>query len=262
VARSSRTLCIYCGARAGSTEHIIATRFLDLLRQDPRGLMLPIPLTITLPGGVVRRISGKKNKRGKYTLEYTTRVCGRCNSGWMNDIDTNAYPYLKEMIQGRAVSLDRQAQTAVASWIAKVVVTARSSPHDRSWIDPGWTDQLYQRRLPPVDWYVWIEKYVGGAPLFFQQEDVSVVTPAVSPAVDQRRTIRGQGVAATLVLGYLGVQILGISEVKLLNSDPQPLTRIWPVVSEAVHWPGMTHIDDSHLALLAERLTAPKSRED
>jgi hypothetical protein len=138
--------CIYCGKRADSREHIIATQFIELLSKDRRGLSLPVVLTVALPDGAQRELIGKSTKNGKPTLEYTTRVCSACNNGWMNDIDTNAYPYVSQMVQGKSLILDRAAQLAVATWIIKVAVTARSEPQNPLPIEQDWTDWLYTKK--------------------------------------------------------------------------------------------------------------------
>src|SRR5262244_643154 len=43
-------------------------------------------------------------------------VCGPCNSGWMNDLQKAARPFLVPLLMGQKVSLHRKAQTALATW--------------------------------------------------------------------------------------------------------------------------------------------------
>jgi hypothetical protein len=67
--------CIYCHHVARSDEHIGATRFIEVLREDPRGLPIPVRLTMTVPDtGQSYRIGGRRTKNKHYTLEYTIRV--------------------------------------------------------------------------------------------------------------------------------------------------------------------------------------------
>jgi hypothetical protein len=149
--RHRKPQCMYCGRPAGTTEHIIATRFIEVLGEDPRGLRRPTTLNITLSSGTRRRIGGKRTKRRHHTLEYTTRVCNDCNGGWMNDLDSTAYPYVAEMIRGRSIALDRRAQSAIAAWFCKICVTARSEPHNPLPIEKEWTDWLYNHHSAPPD---------------------------------------------------------------------------------------------------------------
>jgi len=112
--------CIYCHHVARSDEHIVATRFIEVWREDPRGLPILVCLTMTLPDtGQSYRIDGRRAKNKRYTLEYTTRVCSRCNSEWMNDMDDLAFPRVSEMIRGNPVHFDSAMAAAVAAGYAR-----------------------------------------------------------------------------------------------------------------------------------------------
>jgi hypothetical protein len=253
--RRAQETCMYCGRAAASKEHIIATRFIDVLRDDPRGLPIPIMLNVTLPSGVKRRIGGKRTNRGQDTLEYTTKVCDRCNSGWMNDVDTAAYPYVAEMIRDNPVTLDPTAQRAVAAWICKIAVTARSEPHNPLPIHREWTDWLYAHHTALPNWYVWIGRYVGAEPWWYNPHDVRVElglgSAAPPPGLD---FVQSHGLLATLVIGYLILQVFGVGGSGSLVGPEEPsFPRIWPTQG-TVTWPPPEHIDDAGLPLWAERL--------
>lgn len=248
--------CMYCGARADSREHIIATRFIDVLRGDPRGYRLPSRLTVTLPDG--RRIirHGKTTRGGAPTLEYTTRVCGTCNSGWMNDMDTNAYNVLVDLIRGHPRTLSSDDQRHLAAWFAKVALTARSEPANPLYIDPAWTHQLFTNHTPPATWYIWIGRYEGSAPWWYQPTDVRVELGAGSPAPDPAvRITADHGVYATLVIGCAVLQIFGVeTDGQLLHGGWDPrLLPIWPTRS-ALQWPPQILVTDASLPDVAQRL--------
>jgi len=248
--------CIYCGQPARSREHIVATRFIDVLREDPRGLPLPVMLTATLPDGTRRRIGGKKTKRGKYTLEYTTRVCANCNSGWMNRIDDAAFPSVADMVRGKQVSLDGAARAAIAAWMCKVAVTARSAPHSPLPIERDWTDWLYTHHSAPPTWYVWIGRYEGTQPWWYQPHDVRIeLGPGSASPPPGMNLVRPNGVLATLVIGYLIAQVFGVSGLgQLQNPDREvDFPLIWPGSTDLV-WPPPHHIDDAGLPRWGERL--------
>jgi hypothetical protein len=253
--RHPKERCIYCGKPAGTKEHIIATRFIDVLRADPRGLKLPIVLKVTLAGGGVRNIGGKRLAAGRYTLEYTTRVCDQCNSGWMNDVDTKAFPYVAEMIRGKPLALDPAAQAAVAAWFCKVAVTARSEPHNRLPIEREWTEWLYAQHSAVPGWHVWIGHYIGEAPWWYNPHDIRIELGAGS-AAPPPGFVRQNGVLATLVIGYLALQVFGLGGPgAFLDPDREPVfPMIWPVGAETLMWPPPGHIDDAGLPLWAERL--------
>ncbi len=235
----------------------MATRFIDVLREDPRGLPLPVVLNVTLSSGVKRRIGGKKLSGGRYTLEYTTQVCDGCKSGWMNDIDSAAYPVIAEMIRGHCVALNHDAQASVSAWIAKVAVTARSAPYDPLPIEPEWTSYLYSHHSPPPSWDVWVGRYGGSRPWWYRPDDVRIeLRPGSGPPPPG--FLRQNGVLATLAIGYLFLQVFGVSGPGQIVGEETTLPRIWPVQLTSVNWPPLGHIDDAGLPLWAERLLHTK----
>lgn len=248
--------CIYCGKRADSREHIIATQFIELLSKDKRGISLPVVLAVTLPDGAQRKLIGKITKDGKPTLEYTTRVCSACNSGWMNDIDLNAYPYMSQMIQGKSLILDQAAQLAVATWITKVAVTARSEPQNPLPIEQDWTDWLYTKKTAIRGWYAWIGKYEGSAPWWYSPSDVRVeLGPGSASPPSGVSLAREHGVLATLVIGYFIIQVFGVGGDGVLGiSDEPAFPMIWPTSNPAVAWPPSEYIDDAGLLAWAQRI--------
>lgn len=109
---------------------------------------------MTLPDtGQSYRIGGRRTKNKHYTLEYTTRVCSRCNSEWMNDMGDLAFPHVSEMIHGNPVHFDSAMATAVEGGVCKVLVTARSHPLHPMPIEREWTDWLYQHHAPIPRWW-------------------------------------------------------------------------------------------------------------
>jgi hypothetical protein len=241
---------MYCGSPAKTNEHIIATQFIDVLCKDPRGVTLPIVLYVTLPSGQAHRIPGKILKRRRYTLEYTTRVCSRCNNEWMNDMDDAAFPYLSEMIQGNNVTLNAIAREAVAGWVCKVAITARAQPFNPFPVDPEWSSWLYRQHSPTPSCCVWVGLFVGKKPFHYEPMDVRIQEPGVSG-------LRQNGVMATLVIGYLIAQIFGVPGARGLNvPEERALPLIWPSSTD-VSWPPAVCIDDAALGNWTNRFSPP-----
>ena len=247
--------CMYCGRRADSKEHVIATRFVELLSQDPRGFRVPTRLYVTQKDGYRKTIGGKKNRRGKPTLEYTTRVCEKCNNGWMNDADSAAWASVSAMIQGQPVTLDAAAQRDVAFWAVKVAVTARTAAGSKLPIEKEWSDWLYQKRTPMPNWRVWIGHYIGGEPFWYKPDDIRAeVDPLSPPLPSGSKMLRENGVLATLAIGYLFIQVIGFGGGAQVQGVAETAVQsIWPVSSNSVAWPPPEHIDDAGLSLWADR---------
>ena len=250
--------CMYCGGEANSTEHIVATRFLEVLREDPRGLNLPLTITLDFPMiGRQRRIGGKRTKRGHYTMEYTTEVCEQCNNEWMNDMDTAAFDDVAEMIRGNSVELDTARQAAVAAWVCKVALTARSEPNTQMPIDPQWTDWMFNHHSAIPGWFVWIARYIGSTPSWFQPMDVSTVPPPWEPAAGPNIVIP-YGVVATLAIGYFATQVFGVSNFAFSDRPKREFPRIYPPWLDVVPWPPPKSLNDETLLMWSERLVKNK----
>jgi hypothetical protein len=258
--------CMYCGRHANSKEHIIASQIIEILKADPRGFPLPTNLKLShrFGGPIVRTKKGKPGgTKSKPTLEFTLDVCAICNNGWMNEVDRAALPYLADMIRGRTIALNSSAQTQVAAWMAKIAVTSRPvhlrfGPHKvPAPLEKAWTDWLYTNHTAPLGWYVWLARYDGAEPLVYSGDDVRVEDP-VEIRGRYRTVLAAHGVYATIVMGYLGIQLLGIDGPLALpldlNRAPDYVVRIWPASPAAVAWPPPRSYDDGNLDAFISRL--------
>jgi hypothetical protein len=72
------------------------------------------------------------------------RVCGACNNGWMNDLETEAMEILKPLIAGTVslVCISDAQRTIVAKWATK---TAETAELQSNLVGPGWRNGRYRR---------------------------------------------------------------------------------------------------------------------
>jgi hypothetical protein len=248
--------CVYCGSPANSDEHIIASQFIELLAKDPRGFPVPTHLYVNEGEPDQLTIKGKRTKRGGPTVEYTARVCSKCNNEWMNDIDNAAAPFLNSAIQGQPFTLDRAMQRAAAVWMMKVAVTARLSRASQMPIDPAWSHWLYSNHSPIHHWHVWIGRYVGEYPLRYKPHDIRL-EPGRGSAPIPDAVAENHGMYGTLMIGYLVMQVLGIGPTWKIEGNAEPLlVPIWPCERDTVAWPPAGQVDTSGLIVLEQRLLA------
>jgi hypothetical protein len=143
--------CVYCELpKAKSQEHVLASWIIEVLSQDTRGLPLPLRMELSDQSGG-KRVTLGKTKRSK-TLEFTTRVCRDCNSGWMNDMEIAVRPYLEPMIRGAKCHIDAAGQHALAAWAAKFAVTARFAHIHPDHIERQWTQHCCIKRSAYPNW--------------------------------------------------------------------------------------------------------------
>ena len=181
----------------------------------------------------------------------------------MNVIDENARPYLMPMIKGDPVGLDATGREFVATWVAKVAVTARSASPNVLPIEKAWTDWLYNNRVIQPNWHASVGHYIGVEPFWYRPEDVSSTPPPDAPASWQSDPIfASHGVAAFLAVGHLAIEVLGFTNGILTQVAGPPETAmldIWPQTGIAVEWPPAEHIDDAGLHLWARRFQSKPS---
>lgn len=84
-------------------------------------------------------------------------VCGRCNSGWMSQIQEKAKSHLIPLFDGNAVPLTIAAQTAIAKWATMATMTGEYLSRDDRYIAIPAEDRasLMADRIPST-WRIWI----------------------------------------------------------------------------------------------------------
>jgi hypothetical protein len=110
--------------------------------------------------------------------------------------------------------------------------------------------------IRPPSWQVWIERYVGAQPWWYCPHDVRIEL-GVGSGPPPAGFVQPHGVFANLVIGYLLLQLFGVS-------GPGPgaigmhafghLPRIWPPPKTAISWPPPYRVDDTTLRDVANRL--------
>ena len=173
----------------------------------------------------------------------------------MNVIDERARPYLTAMIQGQSVALDVLAQQAIAAWMAKVAVTARSASPNPLPIDKVWTDWLYKTHQAPPDWVVSIGRYDGDKPFWYRADDVHVQALPEALNSGSEMMFDNHGVLAFLILGYLAIQIFGTTHTRLkrVGRSEEGMIDIWPTTGNVAWPPGEHFIDDAGVPLWVAR---------
>jgi hypothetical protein len=121
--------CIFCPRPRGSKEHFWP-QWMHPILPPPTTEPRHNKLSHTFSPFEGSATQGRENTQGAlHTIRFRV-VCGKCNNGWMNEIETEARPYLAQLIPGETTTLDRQALDAVARWITLKVIVAEHSSSD------------------------------------------------------------------------------------------------------------------------------------
>jgi hypothetical protein len=202
------------------------------------------------------------------------RVCKRCNSGWMSDLETEAKPLITPLLADLAIPLDRPIQRVIARWSIKTAMVFEFSP-GKGWpslftaADRQIIADPHSARLP-ADIVVWIGRKA--------ESDVTLaaarrllhpipIEPARGPSPIE------EGYGTTFAFGRLVLQVLRVKRRE--NSAPgittihprqgpwgQLLSQVWPSRRAVVQWPPPASFSEAGTTLddLSERFATGPSR--
>ncbi len=110
--------CIFCGAAAGSREHVFLEWLNNVFGYDAKESG-PATWRVTTAGVQVREFQ----KADVATL-VTRRVCQPCNTGWMATLEERARPVLKPLIERHDVKgVSAPDAVLIATWGIKTAMT-------------------------------------------------------------------------------------------------------------------------------------------
>ena len=146
-------LCIFCGHRVNSDEHVWPQWLVRL------GRTWPSP----------RRMQATRlNRRGhratwdvNHPTIVTKSVCTGCNSGWMSDLETIIEPMLTPLINGRKGTVSVKQQKAIVVWILKCAMIFDSMEGDESFYDKVERFHFRETLDPGSYTQFWIGHYAG-----------------------------------------------------------------------------------------------------
>ena len=166
-------------------------------------------------------------------------VCVTCNSGWMNELERRARPYLTRLIQAdEPQELGIDAIKALATWVVKTTLMAHLTSVEGvaalAALRQVYHD-FYETQAPPDNCVIWVAAHSAADwALRFELLSALIVTEADSGVVpaDPVNTI-----SATLGLGHALFHTVLTSR---LSVSYPPLDEIHPGVLPL--WPGVSAI--------------------
>lgn len=123
--------CLFCANPSGNREHILPQWLLRSLAPDLNGRL---PAT----AAAFHQRDGTSSVRALDTRNFVTKdVCGRCNTGWMADLENDTIPTLKPLIEmvdsqfsSTALESLHSNGEKLALWMAKTALLASHAlPH-------------------------------------------------------------------------------------------------------------------------------------
>jgi hypothetical protein len=181
------------------------------------------------------------------------RVCEPCNTGWMSDLENAAIPYLKPMIRGEQVALDRQAREAVATWAFLRAVMAEYTHPKQVAVPESHRRWLYKEQRPPRKGvYIWLAGYLGeqwGG--FYQHVPLATHKGSIGSGY---RPGHMNAYGVTFTVYKLVLQVFGATtspkggDMRHAGALGEATARIWPSApGESIALPKLARFDDAGL---------------
>jgi hypothetical protein len=181
----------------------------------------------------------------------------------MSDIEQAAIPYLKPMIRGEQVPLDRRGRDIVATWAFLRVLMAEYTHPDQIAVPESHRRWLYKERRPPRQGvYIWLAGYIGERWAGFYQH-VPLATHK-RPIGAGYRPGHMNAYGVTFAIYKLVFQVFGATTAPqggdLRHTGPlaDATFRIWPNRGrETLALPPRIRFDDSGLGDFANIFVPP-----
>jgi hypothetical protein len=170
-------------------------------------------------------------------------VCNECNGGWMKAIVDAARTPAETLIRGKPVVLNKEEQTALASWMGLSAIVVNQETRTRHKLPEADIDYMYRHHMPPPEWHIEIGRYLYGHRSDFS--DNQFAFSVGNPATNEYTTLFVAHSTAT-ILGYLYIKFYcgDKRDPGLPSGDPFPgnlhrpyLIPIWPHLFPNVPFP-------------------------
>lgn len=178
----------------------------------------------------------------------TTEVCGRCNNGWLAELEGRVKPTLEKIVRGESADVLSDDQPAMATWCYKTVLLMQLvRPGKFRFILRERYSQLHRDGRPPSDVRLWL----GAIPV-----DGLVVHEATMEARLSTLSSKHPGYFSVLTVGHLVILSSGrcspSSEPLSFNAraEGKAVVRLWPGSIRTAHWPPAEVIQDLGLEAL------------
>jgi len=237
--------CLFCGQQAGSREHLWGAW---IHRRKDFG-----PLRISIGGSPEKIISNPEQK--------ISTVCGKCNNGWMGDLEAQNIPLIGCLMQDIATPLDASQQFSLAAWTMKTAMVLDSVKGRKKslFYERSECVRMRENHTIPDRTRIWIGRSSLSS-LGAYGTDLAIVLPDTLKV--------GVGCATTIIVGHLAVQVLAThvfpehEDKNIGDIPPKPgpwdemLLPIWPIGSRPVTWPPLitfTNSGERSIARLMDR---------
>jgi hypothetical protein len=159
------------------------------------------------------------------------KVCGTCNSGWLNELETRVRPLMARFAANTPITLRAEEQADLALWsVVAALIAMSNDPDAAGFADPAIAHEIFREQRPPNDMNVWLGANSHGEMAWLRSHSLNL-----APAPKQTGAW-----GATISFGYAVIHMvfhgLPNQRMRLRRDAQRSLRRIWTPRERAV-WP-------------------------
>ncbi len=218
---------MFCDATSVTKAHVFAESWTNLFDEPNDTREHEVVHRYTDPTTGERRIL----KRAKTFALISRKVCGACNSGWLNELEARVRPLMARFAANTPITLDAEEQADLALWsVAAALIAMSRDPDAAGFADPAIAHAIFRERRPPDDMNVWLGANSHGEMGWFRSHSLNL-----APTPEQTGAW-----GATISFGYAVIHMvfhgLPNRRMRLRHNAQRSLRRIWAPRDRAV-WP-------------------------
>lgn len=218
---------MFCGATGVTKAHVFAKSWTSLLDEPNDTREHEVVHRYTDPRTGEQRVL----KRAKTFALISRKVCGTCNSGWLNELEARVRPLMARFAANTPTTLNAEEQADLALWsVVAALIAMSNDPDAAGFADPMIAHDIFREQHPPDDMNVWLGANSHGEMAWFRSHSLNV-----APAPEQTAAW-----GATISFGYAVIHMvfhgLPNQRMRLRHDAQRSLRRIW-TTRDRVVWP-------------------------
>lgn len=208
------------------------------------------------------KIDSKSVKRqGKLSTKKIRVVCGKCNSGWMSNLENQAKPTLVRIFKEEKFVMGRTEQENLSRWIATKVIVGEHAEKNIEVTPKKDRESLMSDKKIPEYFAIYIGKHSHEHDTAWLRTSMVLALSPEGPNPDLKGLQRNAQTVA-FICGPLFVFVFSVREKDI---DPttffniKRLIRLLPVEMDTISWPPSELLTDEDMSRYAWALNNCKN---
>lgn len=227
-------LCVFCGAKADSHEHVI-----------PKWISKRLAINDQLAPEDAFLVGITRRRQPVSLASYRARIfCVGCNTHFKH-LEDEVIPLLVPMAKGVSVALNRDSQALLALWANKTAIALVTANAELRQAIPATHRRAVRQGHIADDTWVGFFSWTGGPVLSVGRGDIR----------DKAGVAEGrESYMATFAFSKIAFSVMGLSEPirpdEVIDLEPFPVQQFWPTKAQLLHWPAPSSADNRLLPVL------------